>query len=605
MRIPDEFLQEIKFRNDIEDVISRYVPLKSSGSNLVACCPFHSEKTPSFTVFRATKTFYCFGCGAGGDVITFIIKIENLDYITAITKLADFAKIPLPEDDGAYREKIIQQKKLYDLNREAALYFHKNLYSNAGKDALNYLYERNITNPAVKHFGLGYASNSWYDLTKHLSEKGFSKEEQRLAFLCRITEKGDYIDLFRGRIMFPIIDLQSNVIGFGGRATGKNADGSEIMPKYLNTSDTPAFKKSRNLYALNFAKSSKRDYLILCEGYMDVIAMHQAGLTNSVASLGTSVTGEHARIIAKYTQTVVLAYDSDDAGKRAMEKAASLLKEVGIEVKALTLDGAKDPDEFIKRFGKERFENTLKESKGYVNSKLDYIHQEYNINNNGEDESERKIKAINKVCEVLSGINSPLEQEVYAAEAAKKYNISFENLMRQIAAMTKKRQKKEKSEFINGEIRKSEGFNDRINPDAIKNLKAVKLEEHIIGTLMMYPELYNEVGGEKGPLCEDIFITEFNRKIYKIFEREIKEKRFENFDVAFVMKEFSLDETGRITKMMVTVTDKAKYSKETLEKIINALREEKVKQNIKSDDIKTDRFDNIRYRADKMQKSNK
>ena len=607
MRIPDEFLQEIKFRNDIEDVISRYVVLKPSGSNLVACCPFHSEKTPSFTIFRATKSFYCFGCASGGDIITFMMKIENIDYITAITKLADFAKIPLPENDGEYREKILQQKRIYDLNRESALYFYKNLYSNAGKAALDYLHRRGISNSAIKHFGLGY--DSWDGLTKHLSEKGFSKDEQKLAFLCGQTKKGDYVDYFRGRIIFPIIDLQSNVIGFGGRAIGKNSDGSDVMPKYLNTSDTPAFKKSRNLYALNFAKTSKHDYLILCEGYMDVISMHQAGLTNAVASLGTAVTSEHARIISKFAKTVVLAYDNDDAGKRAMEKAALLLNEVGVEVKTLTLEGAKDPDEYIKLFGKEKFENTLKESKGYINSKLDYIYQKYNINgdNANEDASERKIKAINEICEVLSGINSALEQEVYAAEAAKKNNISFENLMREIKFLTKKRQQKEKNEIINNDLRKSEGLNDRINPDTLKNPKAVKLEEDIIGMLMLYPELYNEINSGSNQLGEDIFISEFNKKIYKIFEELIREKGAGNFDIAFVTKEFSADETGRITKMMVDGMKHTDNGKDRLEKLIGALVEEKIKQSIKINDIITNGdnwTEHIRSKANTKPKQN-
>ena len=600
MRIPDEILQEIKFRNDIEDIISRYVPLKTSGSNLVACCPFHSEDTPSFTVFRTTKTFYCFGCGSGGDVIGFMMKIENLDYVTAITKLADFAKIPLPEDDGEYRDKIIQQKKIYDMNREAARYFHKNLYSDMGKAALDYLHKRSIGNPAIKHFGLGYSLDSWDSMTKYLSDKGFSKDEQREAFLCGINKSGGHFDYFRGRIIFPIIDLQGNVIGFGGRAIAKNKDGSEVMPKYLNSSDTPAFKKSRNLYALNFAKTSKREFLILCEGYMDVIAMHQAGLTNSVASLGTAVTGEHARLLSKYTKKVVLAYDNDDAGRRATEKAALFLNEVGIEVKSLTLDGAKDPDEYIKRFGKERFENNLKESKGYINNKLDNVYKIYAANNGdaAEAESERKIKAINEVCGILSNINSELEQEVYAAEAAKKYDISFDNLMRQIKMLTKKRQQKEKNDFINSKLRESEGLSDRINLDTAKNPKAVKLEESIIGALILSPELYKEINSDDlKRLSEDIFITEFNKNIYRIFEKIIIEKGIEGFDIAFVTREFSADETGRITKMMLDAARLKFNKKETLGEFIGALEAEKIKQSIKTDDIN---INDIRYRADKM-----
>ena len=325
MRLPDGFLQEIKYRNEIENIITRYVSLRQAGANLVACCPFHGEKTPSFTVNKQRQFFYCFGCGVGGDVITFVMKAENLDYIAALARLAEFAKMEMPEDGGEMRGQIIKRKRICEMNREAAVYYHGMLNSAEGGHIREYINRRGLKSAAVRRFGLGYAPEGWNGLTRHLSGMGYSKEEQRAAELCRAGKKGDYYDYFRGRLMFPIIDAQGNVIAFGGRTVDDgNGSGSEKGPKYLNSADTPVFKKSRNLYALNFAKNSKHDYFIMCEGYMDVISMNQAGFSNAVATLGTAVTREQAALIGRYAKRAVLAYDSDEAGRRAMQKAAAL-----------------------------------------------------------------------------------------------------------------------------------------------------------------------------------------------------------------------------------------------------------------------------------------
>lgn len=610
MRFPDAFLQEIKFRNDIEDVVSRYVPLKAAGSNSVACCPFHSEKTPSFTIFRNTKTYYCFGCGSGGDVITFVMLIENTDYPSAVTKLAEWAKIPVPEDDGEYKQKAVKQKKILELNREAALYFYNNLTNpdnGESRKALEYIHKRGIKNPTIKHFGLGYASNSWNDLTKYLSDKGFSKEEQKTAFLCGITKKGEYVDYFRGRLIFPIIDLQSNVIAFGGRVLD-----SKDMPKYLNSSDTPAFKKSRSLYALNFAKNStglansgsakKYDYFIMCEGYMDVISMHQAGFTNAVATLGTAVTSEQARLMAKYAKRVVLAYDSDEAGKRAMGKAAELLGEVGIEVKVLALGGAKDPDEFIQKYGREKLENQLIKPKGYIDNKLDAIYEKYNLN-----DAEEKIKAINESCAELSFINSEVEREVYGVKLAEKYKISPESVLKDIKKLASMRLKKEKKDMINSGIRKIEGYGDRINPDRVKFPESVRKEEIILGILMKYPEFYGDV---KNILNENLFVSEFNRKIYKLFESANETPTASGFDTVMITRDLTAEETGRIIKMMILEGIPENNIKNELENFICALKEQNKiyeKKNIDLKEISALENDWINYiRAkDKSEKEKK
>jgi len=588
MRFPDSFLIEVKFRNDIEETVSRYLPLKAAGANHVACCPFHSEKTPSFTVSKSKQIFYCFGCGAGGNVITFVMRMENIDFISAVTKLAEFARLPIPEYDSAEsKEKAVKQKRIFELNREAALYFHSNLVGQTGaesQNALQYLHNRGLKNATIKHFGLGYASSSWNSLTKYLSEKGFSKDEQNAAFLAGISKKGEYIDYFRGRIIFPIIDLHSNVIAFGGRVLDNNE-----MPKYLNSSDTPAFKKSRNLYALNFAKNTigstgsgqakKYDYFIMCEGYMDVIAMHQAGFTNAVATLGTAVTGEQARVMSLYAKQAVLAYDTDEAGRRAMKKASELLGEVGIEVKVLDLMDVKDPDDFIKKYGRDKLEKQLLRPKGYTETKLDAIYEKYDL-----DAADEKIKAINESCAELASLNSEVEREVYGVKTAERYKISQENILKEIKKLAAARRKKEKTEMFDAERRKLDGYGDRINPDRALYPEAAKTEEHILGLLLNFPEVYNET---KYLFDDGLFVTAFNKKIFGLFAEAAQSGP--GFDPVMVTKELTAEETGQVTKMTVSADAKIISSadiKDSLEKLVNALKEKKLNSERKRIDVK-------------------
>jgi len=523
----------------------------------------------------------------GGDVITFVMMIENIDYVSAVTKLAEWAKIPLPEDYGQYKEKAVKQKRILEINREAALYFHNRLIdpdNDESKTALEYVHKRGIKNPTVKHFGLGYAPNSWSSLTKYLSDKGFTKDEQKAASLCSITKTGDYTDFFRGRVMFPIIDVGGSVIGFGGRIIVENGD----KRKYVNSSDTPAFKKSNNLYALNFAKNviganKKFDYFILCEGNIDVVSMHQAGFTNTVATLGTAVTGEQARLMSKYAKRVVLAYDSDEAGKKAMKKAADLLGEVGIEVKVLTLGEAKDPDEFIQKYGREKLENQLVKPKGYIDNKLDAIYEKYNLN-----DAEEKIKALKESCEELALINSESAREVYGVKLAERYKISPESVLKDIKKFALSRLKKEKNDIINSGMRKIEGYGDRINPDRVKYPESVKKEEIILGILMKYPEFYTDV---KNILNENLFISEFNRKIYKLFEGAANNNANEKFDIVMLTKELSGEETSRIIKMMILEAIPENDIKNNLENNIAALEiQNKIyeKKNKKNIDISSD-----------------
>ncbi|MBO5374546.1 MAG: DNA primase, partial [Clostridia bacterium] len=325
--IDPQIIEEIKFRNDIESVVSSYVTLKRAGSNFSGSCPFHSEKTPSFVVFPSTQSFYCFGCGAGGDAISFVMRAENIDYISAIKTLAQRGGITLPDTiDGATGEKGVGRQRILDMNKEAAKFFNKCLMDEKlGAKAREYLITKRGLSPSIlKRFGLGFAPDSFGMLHDYLKGLGYTDEEMYVGFLCGKGKTGKAYDYFRNRVMFPIIDTAGNIVAFGGRIM----DNTE--PKYLNTSDTPAFKKSRNLFALNFAKSKCEDMLILCEGYMDVISLHAAGFENAVATLGTAITSEQARIFSKYTKKVIISYDSDAAGQRAADKAFILLQEVGI-----------------------------------------------------------------------------------------------------------------------------------------------------------------------------------------------------------------------------------------------------------------------------------
>ncbi|MBQ5810120.1 MAG: DNA primase, partial [Clostridia bacterium] len=350
MALDQNFLAELKYRNDIESVISSYVQLKRRGSNLVGLCPFHNEKTPSFTVYPENGSYYCFGCSAGGDVITFVRQAENLDYIEAVRLLAQRSGMQVPEDN--VDDKFAKLKKrVYEMNREAAHFFHNFLASEGGRPMLKYLRDRGLADATIRSFGLGASPDTWDSLTKHLRQKGFSDEEIITADLAIRGKKGGCYDKFRGRVMFPIMDLRGNVIAFGGRAL----PGQDSSQKYVNTADTPVFKKSHNLYALSAAKTHGTDRMILAEGYMDVIALHAAGFKNAVAALGTSFTEDQARLLRRYTNEVVLTLDADTAGRKATERAMSILANTGLPARVLAIPDGKDPDEFIKKNGASRF----------------------------------------------------------------------------------------------------------------------------------------------------------------------------------------------------------------------------------------------------------
>ncbi|MBQ8836799.1 MAG: DNA primase [Clostridia bacterium] len=536
--IDNQIIEEIKSRNDIVDVISSYVGLKRAGSNMQGLCPFHSEKTPSFTVFTATQGYYCFGCGAGGDVINFVRQIENLEYIPALEFLAKRAGITLP-DNMRKTEGGFDRNRFLNMNRDAARFFRECLFDeNIGREAMAYLRRRELSVATIKRFGIGYSPDGFSALTKHMTNLGYTEEELIAGFLCgRSRKTGTLFDYFRNRVMFPIIDVSGNVIAFGGRVM------DDSQPKYLNSSDTPVFKKSRNLFALNFARTSCADELLLCEGYMDVIALHAAGFSNSVATLGTAITPEQARIMSRYTKKVLISYDSDAAGQKAANRAIGILGEVGLDVRVLKIKDAKDPDEFIKKFGAEKFSELLSGSQGKFKYNMDSVLARHDISVPDE-----KIKACAELTAMIADIYSSAEREVYIGAVSSKLDIPKESIRSDIDRILKKKKREFKKQESQKIVRQSAGFGDRVNPDYAKNVAAAKAEESVLGMLVLYPEHRKAVADGKVNLSESDFFTEFGRRVFKVvFEIE----RSGAYDSGLLGEYFNPEEQGRIMRMQL------------------------------------------------------
>ncbi len=569
MRLPENFIQEVVERTDIEELIGRYVTLKRAGSNLQGLCPFHSEKTPSFTVTPAKRMFYCFGCHAGGSAITFVQKAENLEFTDAVEFLANRIGLPLPKNtDFLAQREGVSRKRVLEMNLEAAKFFRACLFDpRYGAEGMEYLRgKRGLSEATIKHFGLGFAPNGFGMLTDHMHRLGYTDEELQTAFLCGKSQKtGRSYDYFRNRIMFPIIDPLGNVVAFGGRVM------DDSKPKYLNTSDTPAFRKSNHLFALNFAKNCCSEQMILCEGYMDVIALHAAGFESAVATLGTAITPNHARIFSKYTKKVIISYDSDQAGQNAANKAMQILGEVGMEVRVLKLNGAKDPDEYIQKFGADRFRHVLEQSRTGFEHKLEAILSKYDLEL-GSD----KIRASGEICEMIAGYNSPVERAVYQAHAAKRVGLGEDVIKNSVERIRQKRM----AEYRSRESREAQAsiknFGDRINPDSARDPKAAATEESVLGLLLIYGEYRKAVTDGVIPLRADDFVTAFHRRVFeKMMEMEQSEFGF-RFEL--LGEDFSPDEIGRIQKMEVARQSLTQNGPEIFRSAVatlQAVREEK------------------------------
>lgn len=559
--LSDSFLQELKLKTDVVDVVSSYVSLKKRGNTYVGLCPFHNEKTPSFTVYENTQSFYCFGCGAGGDSVSFMRKIENLDYIDAVKLLAQRAGMQMP-DDG-YDDSISKKRRtILQINRETAKFYHAYMMSEQGKIGLQYYLNRGLSMKTIRHFGLGYAPNQWDALLKHLKSKGFSVTDMVAAGVVRKGEKG-YYDYFRNRVMTPIIDVRGNFIAFGGRVL------DDSKPKYINTSDTLVYKKTNEVFGLNYAKDSGKDSLILCEGYMDVIAMHQAGFTNAIAGCGTALTNEQVRLISRYAKEVILVYDNDEAGQKALNKAISLFDQIDIGISIPTLSGGKDPDEIIKNLGRARFADMLENSSNEVEFAIMKLRKNFNLQT-----TQGKSQFAGEAVKVLANA-TPIEQDLYLSRIADELGIEKRAIQAQLSEYVRRRsngrKKREFSKIIDDDLRKirKESF------DADTSTVSLKAQERVIGLLMTYPDCYL--------LCNDFNVDEFTPGFYKKAFQTVKERIEDNLSLDLIMfnEVFTDEEMGKFTHIVSSSQNSSNPKKEFTD-CLNIINREYTKQNSKS-----------------------
>ena len=496
--IPREYIDEVVRRSDITEVVSSYVQLRHRGRTHTGLCPFHSEKTPSFVVYPETQSFYCFGCGAGGDVITFVRKINNLDYVEALKMLAGRAGMPMPEEDdkaGRLRSRVLA------INKEAARFFYEQL--NAENDdaraARAYWRGRGLSDSTIRRFGLGFSPNDFGALRRHLRTRGYTEEEMLASGLQKRSEKGNVYDVFRGRVMTPIFDLRGNVIAFGGRVLG------DEKPKYINSPETLVYKKSKAMFALNIAKKSASRRYILCEGYMDVISLHQAGFDTAVAACGTALTPDQVRLLGEYADEVVLCYDSDEAGQKATARSLGLFAESPVKVSVLNIPGAKDPDEFIKKYGRERFEALLNGTSNAIEYKLAKVREKYDLARPAD-----RVEYIKDAIRLLAGRLTPTEREVYAGRLAEETDVAKANVMAQLEAAVRANQRRAQRQREKELLNTGAGADIKLPynvPGGEKALGVASAEQQLVAALIRDPSLISMAESRVKPeqfLMEDM-----------------------------------------------------------------------------------------------------
>lgn len=540
MALPESFLQELKSRSDITDVVSSYVNLKRRGKNMVGLCPFHNEKTGSFNLYPENGSFYCFGCGAGGDVITFIRRIENLDYIEAVKFLAQRAGLQVPEqgvDDSMSR----LRQRVLEINRESARFFAANLLKPEGKPGLDYFTRRKLPMPIIRRFGLGWAPEGRFALVNHLRSKGYSESEMIQANVAVQTRSGRAMDRFHARAMFPIIDLRGNVVAFGGRIL------TDEKPKYINTSDTPVYHKSSGLFAMNFAKNAlDNGRLILAEGYMDVISLHKAGFENAIASLGTALTAEQARIMARYAKEVIICYDSDEAGQKAAQRAIPILRGAGLLVRVMNVPGNKDPDEFINAYGDDgpaRFRKLIESCYNDVEYRLEKLRRNFDL-----ESGDGKVQYLMEAVGVLAKLENEIERDVYVGKLSQELGVDKNAILTQVKRSIRqenraaeKRQMRETTEALSAR-------RDEVNPEKRRHVRIANAEEKLIGCLFanndLAPMLLKQLPPEK-------FVTGFNRRLYGSLLGKIINGETPNAPgIGDFSADFTPDEMGRIAKIL-------------------------------------------------------
>lgn len=508
MAFPPSFLEELTARNPIEEVVSQYVSLKRSGSHLFGLCPFHGEKTASFSVNPDMGIFYCFGCHKGGDAIKFQMEIEGLSYPDAVRALAKRAGLEVPEDEQ-YQSRYRQQERLWALSKEAARFFNTQLYAPGGKQALEYARKRGMPQSTLTKFGIGFAPDSWDALIKAMKAKGYTEEELTAAGLVSASQKnGSIYDRFRNRLMFPIIDVRGNVIAFGGRVM------DDSLPKYLNSPETLIFNKRRNLFGLNLAKKTKLGYLILVEGYMDAIALHQYGFDCAVASLGTALTQEHATLLTRYTEEVVLIYDGDQAGQNATQRAIPMLEKAGLKVKVLQLRDAKDPDEYLKKFGADRFRMLLEESSNRVEYQLGALVRKYDLK-----VDDQRVAFLSEAAEFLSTLPNAVQREVYGTRMAEAASVSYEAMKLQVDKAFKRRSYREKKKQEQLQLSPSRNLQPHSKTIRYDNMKSAMAEEAILAMIIKEPALLDQTEGLKQEIFSSPLLGRAYARLAECFHR--------------------------------------------------------------------------------------
>lgn len=552
MTYSDDFLEQLRAACPMETIAGNYVNLIRRGRHYVCNCPFHSEKSPSCTIFPDTQSFYCFGCGAGGDVITWVRRMENLEFTDAVKQLAEKSGLQVPNDREADRRAQLRTR-IFAINRETANFYFRNLIAGNDKRGLQYFVSRQLKPETIKKYGLGYAPDSWNTLTDHLLKKGFTEEELLAANVAHRSGKGNLYDAFRGRVMFPIVDTRGAVIGFGGRVL------DDSQPKYLNTAKTPVFDKGRNLFSLNFAKDSSSTHMILAEGYMDVIAINQAGFSNVVATLGTAITPEQARKLTQYAKEMIIAYDSDGPGQQATQKAINRFSEVGMPSRILHMTGAKDPDELIKKYGSERFRLLLEQAGDAINFRLDRC--ENGLDTNTES---GKVQLLKRVVSVLAEIQNPLEREVYLSRTANKWEISAEVLHQQVDRTIRSKRRleatKEWKDIIEHTVRP-----EPQQPQSGNHLRERKAEERILFYILSKPEESAWIVDEIKP---EQFSSALFQQVLNAFQESVRQQT--SFSLSSMGDVLSEGEMGKLSGIAAR-NQEVPVTKEEVQDCIRAL----------------------------------
>ena len=535
MAFPASFIDELVARNPIEDVVGQYVSLRRAGANMFGLCPFHGEKTASFSVAPDKGIYYCFGCHKGGGVINFQMEVEGLSYPDAVRALAKRAGMAVPEDEQ-YQSRYQQQERLWALHKEAARFFHSQLYAPVGKPALEYALGRGMSKSILTTFGVGYAPDSWDNLVRAMKAKGYTDQELIDSGLVTQSQKDKtkIFDRFRDRLMFPIIDVRGNVIGFGGRIIKKD----DTAAKYLNSPETLIFNKRKNLFGLNLAKKSKQGYLILVEGNIDVVALHQYGFDNAIASLGTSLTEEQAALMTRYADQIVLIYDGDKAGQNATQRAIPILEKAGLQVKVLQIKDAKDPDEFLKKFGADKFKLWLEDSSNRVEYQLNAIARKYDLTVDDE-----KVKFLQESADLIATLGSAVQREVYGGRVAEKAKISPEAMKLEIERAWKRRINKEKKQQEKIDLSPARNLQPKSRTIRYDNMKSAMAEESVIALALREPALLDRTGNLKA----EIFSSALLGRVYD----QLQKRHQQGLEVSLaVLEELNQEEMSHMVGIL-------------------------------------------------------